>query len=113
MIDEIRNYHYDPAKFEAYKKWAIDEAVPFLKANLDIVGFWMDSGEPPELSGPRKMELPLGSANITWIIRWNNMQERAEGHARVFQSKGWLDVWSHHPDQNGYLQMEAKFHECV
>ena len=47
---EIRSYHYDPAKFEAYKVWAVEEAVPFLKANLDIIGFWMDNGTPPEVS---------------------------------------------------------------
>ena len=41
---EIRCYHYLPEKFEAYKKWAIDEAVPFLKENLDVVGFWIDNG---------------------------------------------------------------------
>ena len=32
---EIRCYHYLPEKFEAYKKWAVDEAVPFLKENLN------------------------------------------------------------------------------
>ena len=113
MIDEIRNYHYDPDQFAAYKKWALSEAVPFLKANLNIVGFWLDSGEPSEVSGRSAMDLPLGSANVTWIIRWRDMQARNRGHARVFQSKGWQDIWSRHPDANGYLQMEAKFAEAV
>ena len=30
MIYEIRDYHYLPEKFEAYKTWA-DDAVPVLK----------------------------------------------------------------------------------
>ncbi len=113
MIDEIRNYHYDPEKFAAYKEWALSEAIPFLKANLNVVGFWLDSGEPSEISGGKPMDLPLGSANVTWIIRWKDMQERAKGHAQVFQSKGWQDIWSRHPDPNGYLQMEAKFADAV
>lgn len=31
---EIRSYHYDPTQFEAYKRWAIDHAVPFLLRTL-------------------------------------------------------------------------------
>ena len=113
MIDEIRNYHYDPAKFADYKAWALSEAVPFLKANLDIIGFWMESGDPSEIGGSDPMDLPHGSANVTWIIRWKDMQDRAEGHIRVFQGEGWQDIWSRHPDANGYLQMEAKFAEAI
>ena len=108
---EIRSYHYDPAKFAAYKKWAVEEAVPFLKANLNIIGFWMDNGTAPEVSGSSPMEMPLGSANITLIIGWDNMEDRNEGHKRVFQGDGWQAIWARHPDANGYLQMEARFAE--
>lgn len=110
---EIRSYHYDPQKFDAYKRWALDEAVPYLKANLDIVGFWVDNGVPAEVTGTQPMDMPIGSANITWIIRWDDMDARNAGHRQVFQSDGWKDVWSHHPDANGYLQMEARFAEAV
>ena len=113
MIDEIRNYHYDPEKFAAYREWALSEAVPYLKANLNVVGFWLDSGEPAEIDGTSPMDLPLGSANVTWIIRWKDMRDRAEGHARVFQGEGWQDIFSRHPDANGYLQLEARFAEAV
>jgi len=41
------------------------------------------------------------------------MLHNRKGDARVFQSKGWFDVWSRHPDPNGYLQMEARFAEAV
>ena len=113
MLYEIRNYHYDPAQFAEYRKWAIEEAVPFLKANLDVVEFWVDSGDKPEISGGARMELPLGSANVTWVIRWHDMEDRKAGHARVFKGEGWKKVWSHHPDPGGYLQMEAKFAEAL
>ena len=112
-MDEIRSYHYDPEKFEAYKKWALEEAVPFLKDNLNIVGFWLDNGKAPELSGATPMDMPLGSANVTWVIRWESEEDRAEGHARIFGGPAWQDIWSRHPDANGYLQMEARFADPV
>ena len=112
-MDEIRSYHYDPKKFDAYKKWALEEAVPFLKANLNIVGFWLDSGIPAEVSGRTPMDMPLGSANVTWVIRWDSKEARDRGHKEVFGGKGWQEIWSHHPDADGYLQMEARFAEPV
>ena len=39
MIDEIRQYHYDPGKFDAYKVWALKEAIPFLKAEPEHCRF--------------------------------------------------------------------------
>ena len=106
---EIRNYHYLPEKFEAYKKWAIDEAGPFLKANMDIVGFWVDNGIEPEINGSDPQPTKHGSANITWIIRWDSKEARDQGHKEIFAGPGWSEVWANHPDANGYLQMEAKF----
>ncbi len=113
MIYEIRNYHYDPGKFAAYRTWAIEQAVPFLKDNLDIVGFWIDSGESPEIAGAKPMDLPLGSANVTWVIRWDDMAARNAGHEKVFKGEGWGAIWSRHPDAGGYFQMEAKFAEAL
>ena len=106
---EIRNYHYEPSKFEAYRQWAVDEAVSFLKANLDIVGFWVDNGDAPEVSGSDPAPGKHGAANITWIIRWDSKEARDEGHKLVFGGDGWKAIWARHPDANGYLQMEAKF----
>ena len=110
---EIRSYHYDPDKFEAYKKWAVEEAVPFLKANLDLVGFWLDNGTPAEVSGSRPMDMELGSANITWAIRWDSTEARQKGFDEVLGGDGWQAIWARHPDANGYLQMEARFTEEV
>lgn len=112
-MDEIRSYHYDPEKFEAYRQWALDEAVPFLKANLNIVGFWVDAGIPAEVGGEKPSAMELGSANITWIIRWDSKEARDEGHKAVFGGTGWQDIWSRHPDPDGYLQMEARFADEV
>ena len=43
-IVEIRDYTIDPNRFDAYKVWAEELAVPWLKANLDVIDFWMDCG---------------------------------------------------------------------
>ena len=112
-MDEIRSYHYEPEKFEAYKRWALDEAVPFLKANLNIIGFWLDAGIPAEVTGQRPSAMELGSANITWIIRWDSKEARDEGLQALLESPGWQDIWSRHPDADGYLQMEARFTDEV
>ncbi len=106
---EIRCYHYDPNQFDAYKVWGEELAVPYLKEHLDLVGFWIDNGIEPELSGADPQPNKHGSANITWIIRWDSKEARDEGHKRVFTSEGWKDLWAKHPDAGGYLQMEARF----
>lgn len=106
---EIRCYHYDPTKFEAYKEWGVELAVPYLKAHLDLVGFWIDNGIEPELMGSDPQPNKHGSANITWIIRWDSKEARDEGHKNLFGSEGWKDLWAKHPDAGGYLQMEARF----
>ena len=68
-VYEIRNYHYDPAQLDAYKQWAIDDAIPFFRAHMDVIGFWIGNDHPPKVSGTKPMDLALGSANVTWIIR--------------------------------------------
>ena len=108
---EIRNYHYRPDLFEAYREWAINDAVPFLKEALDVVGFWISNGEAEELTGSDPKEHPHGAANVTWIIRWDSKAARDKAFAEVFGGEGWQAVWDKHPDQNGYLQMQAKFME--
>ncbi|MEH6556924.1 MAG: hypothetical protein V7708_03955 [Oceanicoccus sp.] len=110
---EIRSYHYDPEKFDVYKKWAVDEAVPFLKANLNIVGFWLDSGKTIELSGSDPAPHKHGVANVTWIINWESEEDRERGFNEVLGGEAWQDIWSRHPDADGYLQMEARFAEEI
>ncbi len=110
---EVRSYHYDPSQFEAYRKWAVEEAVPCLKANLDIVGFWLDSGEPGELTGADPDANKHGIANVTWILRWDSKEARDEAFKTFFGGDVWQAVWAKHPDPDGYLQMEARFTEAV
>jgi hypothetical protein len=108
MIFEIRDYHYSRDIFIAYRAWA-EEAVPVLRSKLDVLGFWIDDGTPPEITGTRPIDSPIGSANITWIIRWDSKAARDAGFKAAIESEEWKAVWARHPDPNGYLQMSARF----
>ena len=110
---EIRSYHYDPSKFNAYKKWALDDAVPFLKANLNIVGFWLDNGKAPEVSGADPAPSKHGAANVTWIIHWESEADRDENFGKIMGGAEWQEIWARHPDADGYLQTESRFADAV
>ncbi len=109
MIYEIRDYHYRPDLFAAYKKWATD-AVVVLRRRLDVLGFWIDEGAiAPEISGSKPIDSPIGTANVTWIIRWESKAAREAAMKQAFEGADWQEVWARHPDPNGYLQMSARF----
>ena len=111
MFYEIRDYHYRRDIFQDYKRWAEQLAVPVLRKHLDVVGFWLDSGSTPEITGSDPIESPIGSATVTWIIRWPSKQAREAGLARLVDAEDWKQVWAQHPDADGYLQMSARFME--
>jgi len=109
VIYEIRDYHYRPDLFDAYRKWA-EDAVVVLRRRLDVVGFWIDEGhDAPEITGSRPIQSPIGSANVTWIIRWESKAARDLAMKDAFGGADWQQVWARHPDPNGYLQMSARF----
>jgi len=109
MIDEIRSYHYAPDLFEDYKVWATDHAVPYLRKHLNLVGFWLDAGVEPEIGGEGPADMPLGVANVTWIIRWESMEARSEQLASVFGTEEFQQIFARIPDPKGYKQMESRF----
>jgi len=71
MIYEIRNYHFRPDLIDAYKAWAKAEAIPHLASQLDVLGFWINSKDAHEVNGAPQDH--LGTANVTWIIRWRDL----------------------------------------
>ena len=112
MLYEIRNYHFDPEKFEAYKAWARDEALPFLSQELDLVGFWANTDAPTEVTG-EPMDT-MGSANITWVIRWPDRETRDATMASVFTGEAWGKIFANVPGGlESYKRMEAKFTEAL
>ena len=48
-IVEIRDYTIEPQWLDAYSKWADSLAAPWLRANLDVIDFWLDCGIDAEV----------------------------------------------------------------
>ena len=112
MIFEIRNYHFDPARFEDYKQWAREQALPYLQRELDLIGFWANSAEGTEVNGAPMDE--MGSANITWIIRWPDKATRDENMGGIFATDEWNEIFANVPGgMDSYHRMEAKFTESL
>ena len=113
MVLEVRDYHYRRDIFDAYKDWA-KEATHVLRRHLDVVGFWFDEGQiDPEIEGTDPINSPIGSANVTWVIRWENKAVRDARMERVFSGQEWQALWSRHPDPNSYPQASARFMEEI
>jgi hypothetical protein len=108
MLYEIRNYHIRPDRLEAYSDWAKTHAIPHLSKVLNVAGFWVDSGEPSQITG-EPMDA-LGSANVTWILVWRDMAERDAKLPETFGSDAWQGVFANLPGGlENYTRMESKF----
>ncbi len=112
MIYEIRNYHFNPELFEQYKVWAKQHALAYLTRELDLVGFWTNLDLPTEVHGS-PMDT-MGSANITWIIRWPDMATRNAEFEAKLSTPEWLDTFAKVPGgRSSYHRMEVKFSESL
>jgi len=108
-IVEIRDYTIEAEWFEAYKQWAIEYAAPWLKANLDVIDFWVDDGIEAEVAGSAPSVSPNGQPNVCWIIRWPSKAVRDEQFGRFPGHPEWQEIWAKHPNENAYLHMNARF----
>ena len=111
MIYEIRNYHYEPSLMTEYRHWATEYAVPYIRTHMDLVGFWINLDEPPQIGGKPLDE--LGSATVTWIIRWEDVATRQREFGRIFGSDEWRTIMARNPGQENYHRTEAKFAESI
>ena len=112
MVLEIRNYHFNPALFTEYKEWARTGAVPYLSERLDVLGFWVATNDPPEVRGEPLDK--IGAANVTWIIRWNDLAHRNKVLPRVLTSPEWKEIFSRVPGGSAsYIRREARFAESL
>lgn len=107
-IFEIRDYHYQEDRFDDYRAWAA-EAAQVLGERLDLLGFWVDTGIPARIYGSEPMDLPHGSANVTWIIRWYSMEQREQAWQELWEDAEWAAQWEAHPGFDGYLHMSVRF----
>ena len=55
----------------------------------------------------------LGSATVTWIIRWDDMAKRNDTMSKAFASGEWQEIMKENPGQENYLRTEAKFAESL
>jgi len=100
-IVEIRDYTIEVEWFEAYRRWAQRLAAPWLKANLDVIDFWVDDGFEAAVSGSAPFESPNGQPNVCWIIRWPSRTSRDEGYAAFAENPEWRECQpqSHGPNE--------------
>lgn len=108
-IVEIRDYTIEPEWFDAYKEWADRLAAPWLRANLDVIDFWLDCGIEAEVNGSAPRVSEHGQPNVCWIIRWPSKAEREAQFPRIMSSEGWRRIWAEHPNPKAYLQSNVRF----
>ncbi len=112
MIYEVRDYHFDPDLLDSYRAWAV-EALVVLRKNMDVIGFWVDAGLEPRITGTDPIEAPIGVANVTWIIAWDSIEQRDTRWEELRVSEAWLALKAKHPDPDGYRQISARFMDLL
>ena len=107
---EIRSYHFAPKRFDEYKKWAETLAVPYLRSKMDVVGFWLQSDIPPIYGGSLPRDESVTPANVTWVIRWRDREQRDKAWEELRSSSEWKSILALVPGGDAsYLTAEAKF----
>ena len=109
---ELRDYHYLPDRLDEYREWAV-EAGAFLRDRWDVSGFWIDSGEPVRVFGSDPMEPKHGPANVSWVIRWADLEQREAAWDELWEDDDWNAIWARHPGFDDYLQLSVRFLEEV
>ena len=111
-IYEIRNYHIDPDHIEEYKTWITNHGLPYIRTHMDVVGFWLEGNIDSEIHGAPIDE--LGSANVTWVIRWDSQDQRNETMGKAFSNETWEDIFSKFTGgPEAYLRTEIKFFDGI
>jgi len=104
---EFRDYHYE-GDFDAYRDWW-KEGLGVLGARMDVLGVWFDSGIPARISGANPMQLRHGSANVTWVIRWDDLAQRDAVWDALQVDPEWIACAERHPGFDGYQHMAVRF----
>ena len=108
-IVEVRDYTIEAEWIDAYKQWADELAAPWLRANLNVIDFWLDDGFDAEVSGSSPQVSDNGQPNVCWIIRWDSKEEREAQFPKIMDSEEWAKIWSKHPNPKAYLQMNIRY----
>ena len=79
---------------------------------MDIIGFWINTDDEPEVRGQPHDN--LGTANVTWVIRWDDVEHRNRVFPNVISSPEWQSLFAKVPGgQESYLRRESKFAESI
>ncbi len=108
-IVEIRDYTIESEWIDAYKRWADEHAAPWLRANLNVIDFWLDDGIEAEVGGSAPQVSEHGQPNVCWIIRWPSKAARDEQFRKIMNSDEWQAIWAKHPNPAAYLQTNIRF----
>ena len=107
---EIRSYYFDPTRFDAYKEWAASSALPYLRGKLDILGFWVNNEMAPIYGGSLSRAEEMYTANITWIIRWEDRTQRDKAWEELTSGPEWPAIRDRVPGgPANWLRTEVKF----
>jgi hypothetical protein len=107
---EIRDYHYRKDRMDEYRAWA-KRAARYFGHRWELLGWWLDAGHESRLSGSDPMELAHGLANVTWMIRWDSLEQREAAWNELWNDEEWERLWDQHPGPEGYHQMAVRFLE--
>ena len=108
MLYEIRNYHLKQESLSDYECWAKTHALPLLEDQLDVIGFWMLGMPIAECQGDIIDE--LGPADVTWIIRWQNIEQRNKILPALLKSTEWQSIFGYLPGGRSiYRRLESRF----
>lgn len=107
---EIRTYHIDPNVFDAFKNWAQNNTVPYVKNKMNVIGYWANNQMEPIHQGALPHDENASQANITWVIHWQDRAERDRVWDEVKADPEWKAIFAKLPGGRGsFLRMETRF----
>lgn len=108
MIYELRTYEMVPEFFDEYLKLADEALLPIIKDKIGfpVVGFWRGVSEATSRIEPgAEADLPALPAQITWMIAWDSLEQRASKWAELYAD----DEWNRVLDRKFYASQHVKF----
>ncbi|MFK7844702.1 MAG: hypothetical protein AB8G77_05325 [Rhodothermales bacterium] len=111
-VFELRSYHIDPVQLDNYKEWISTHGLPYIRKNVDVVGFWVEGDIDSDVSGVAMDD--FGPANVTWVIKWASKAERDATMGTVFGTDEWKKVFAKFPGgPEAYLRTEVRFFDGI
>ena len=99
--------------FDEYVYWAENHFMPYGSERIEIIDFWVSTGEEAIVEGTNPIVSPNGQPNITWVAKYSNREERDAFFANLDVDPEWEKVWSKHPNPDAYIHSNARFFGSV